>query len=494
MTVSTTTSQVTIQGNGATTVFSFSFTADDDETIYVQYTDADEVTVTLDPSVYTLALNAISPGDLWPIGGTVTYPLSGSPISSGTYLTIVRDVPLTQTISIGNQGAFYPQAIEQALDLIEMQLQQVVVAVSEFGPADPTATAGPDAVIGSAVTFMRSDSAPAIQLGSTTEKGLVQADGTTISVSNGVISAIPSASNGNLTGNNRLINGDMKIDQRNTGSSQTFTAGSAIAYCVDQWYASCATTNITGQRVAGTAPYQYAYKFTGAASNSATLFGQRIESINVGDLASTSVACQAQIASSSITSVTWTAYYANASNNFSAKTSIATGTITINSTPTIYYFTFNAGANAGNGIAIEFTTGALVAAQTLQYSGVQLERGSVSTPYQFKLASQSETDCRRYWQMPIQTSNVNAGSGYAISTTTILVNFMLSPGMRVTPTIVTTGTISWTDGIGGEITTTTFSSGSPYCVNVAGVTTNTIARQPVSLFGAPGTMAFSALL
>lgn len=55
--------------------------------------------------------------------------------------------------------------------------------------ANPTATAGPTANNGVATTFMRSDASPAVQLGSASQKGIVQVDGTTILASSGVISA-----------------------------------------------------------------------------------------------------------------------------------------------------------------------------------------------------------------------------------------------------------------------------------------------------------------
>lgn len=125
MTVSTTIYYVNVAGNGATTVFTFPFIADNSSTIKVTYTDTNGVKTVLNPSVYTLFLNAPAVGTLWGIGGTVTYPLSGSPIASGTTLTIERIVPYTQNISISNQGAFYPQAVEQALDVLELQIQQI---------------------------------------------------------------------------------------------------------------------------------------------------------------------------------------------------------------------------------------------------------------------------------------------------------------------------------------------------------------------------------
>ena len=75
-----------------------------------------------------MILNPAAPGTLWGIGGSVTYPITGSPpvpIATGTFLSILRTLPLTQTISISNQGPFYPQAVEQALDKLEMQIQQL---------------------------------------------------------------------------------------------------------------------------------------------------------------------------------------------------------------------------------------------------------------------------------------------------------------------------------------------------------------------------------
>jgi hypothetical protein len=56
--------------------------------------------------------------------------------------------------------------------------------------ANPTATASDTAVNGSAGTFMRSDAAPAIQKASSSVFGLVKVDGTTITASGGVISAV----------------------------------------------------------------------------------------------------------------------------------------------------------------------------------------------------------------------------------------------------------------------------------------------------------------
>mgnify|MGYP000884905191 CR=1 FL=1 len=133
MTVSTTTTVITYSGNGATTVFSFPFIGVAASDISVSYTDSAGTVTVLNPTQYTLVLNPAAPGSLWGIGGSVTYPNTGSPpvpIAAGTFLSIQRTLPLTQTISISNQGAFYPQAVEQALDKLEMQIQQIATDVA----------------------------------------------------------------------------------------------------------------------------------------------------------------------------------------------------------------------------------------------------------------------------------------------------------------------------------------------------------------------------
>lgn len=125
MTVSTETSVVTYVGNGATTLFTFPFIGVNAADLEVIYTDSTGTETTLGSSQYTLVINSVHIGQLWGIGGSVTYPTSGTPIQVGTFITINRIVPYTQSVSIANQGAFYPQAVEQGLDLLELQIQQI---------------------------------------------------------------------------------------------------------------------------------------------------------------------------------------------------------------------------------------------------------------------------------------------------------------------------------------------------------------------------------
>ena len=133
MTVSSTSSRVVYNGNGSTTSFPFGFKVQQAADLVVVYTDATGTDFTLSGSQYGAAGFGVD------AGGTVTYPLSGGPIATGTTLTIYRKVAVTQPTSISNQGALWPQVIEAALDRLTYIAQNVSDTVSRalvVGPTD----------------------------------------------------------------------------------------------------------------------------------------------------------------------------------------------------------------------------------------------------------------------------------------------------------------------------------------------------------------------
>jgi Uncharacterized conserved protein (DUF2190) len=203
---------------------------------------------------------------------------------------------------------------------------------------------------------------------------------------------------------NVLINGAMAIDQRNEGAAQTITAAAAKAYTVDRWYAYCTGANVTGQRVAGSAQSQYRYRFTGATGNTAIQFGQRIEAANSYHLNGQICTLSVDLASTSITTVTWTAFYANTTDTFGTiasptRTQIATGTFTITSSIARYSAQISIPSAATTGIEIVFSVGALLASQTWTIGNVQLEAGSVATPFGHMPVSLIRQMCLRYYQV-----------------------------------------------------------------------------------------------
>jgi hypothetical protein len=235
---------------------------------------------------------------------------------------------------------------------------------------------------------------------------------------------------------NRIINGNMAVDQRNTGAAQTITAAAALAYTVDRWYAYSTGANVTGQRVQGASANQYRYQFTGAASVTAIGFAQRIEAINSADLAGSTATLSVDISNSLLTTVTWTAYYANTTDTFGTLasptvTSIATGSFTVTSTVTRYNAQISIPSAATTGLQIVFTVGAQTSGAWV-IGNVQLEPGSVATPFERPLYSKQLADCQRYYQkFPAILI-----SGYAGISTVYYSSYLFPVELRTIPTIL----------------------------------------------------------
>src|SRR5690348_2483078 len=146
--IASTASSITAQGNGATTVWPFNFvipgsTSTDQTNVLVTLLDT-----TVDPPVKTtLATNQYSiTGVSTPsnptTGGSVTDPLTGSPVAAGHYITIQLNVPLTQDTSFPNQGAVFPKVIESTFDDTIMAVQQVAAGQALSLQADVADPAG----------------------------------------------------------------------------------------------------------------------------------------------------------------------------------------------------------------------------------------------------------------------------------------------------------------------------------------------------------------
>jgi hypothetical protein len=195
---------------------------------------------------------------------------------------------------------------------------------------------------------------------------------------------------------NKVINGMLRYDQEFAAVATTLTAAAAVKYVADNFYASCTGANVTAQRVAGSG-YQFAERLTGAASNTGTLFGWRMAGSRTRRWVSKRVFVQIPISSTSITSLTWNAYSANTLDAFSAKTLIATGTIAVSSTVDRKVFSFNAGANAANDVAIELVSGGLLAAQTLIYQGEIQAEVDTLTPFEELHEDDDLRACQWLW-------------------------------------------------------------------------------------------------
>ena len=278
----------------------------------------------------------------------------------------------------------------------------------------------------------------------------------------------------NMAGRNRIINGDMRIDQRNAGASTSVSAGAAF-YGVDRFagFFGASATGCTTQQ-ASTAPAGFinSFKFavgTGASSSSGQTawIGQRIEGLNVADLGwGTANAKTVTLSFYVYASATGT-YCVFLTNSAGDRSYVATYTISSANTWEQKTITI-AGDTSGtwlttNGIGVSVrwdlgsgssyntaTTSAWQAGDyrntssqvnvigtssaTFYITGVQLEEGSVATPfcpagggsYGAELAL-----CQRYFQFVRATYETSLGTTGTIASSVVT----FSAPMRVSPTI-----------------------------------------------------------
>jgi hypothetical protein len=107
-------------GNGSTTAFPFSFKVFQASDVLVVQTDTTPTDYTLTINTdYTVALNANQ--DANP-GGTVNMTVAPP---SGYMLTIGSQVPQVQSVTLTNNGGFYPTVINTALDYLTILVQQL---------------------------------------------------------------------------------------------------------------------------------------------------------------------------------------------------------------------------------------------------------------------------------------------------------------------------------------------------------------------------------
>jgi hypothetical protein len=144
----------TYRGNGVTTQFPYGFIIQSASQLVVTITNnnvSPPATTVLAPSQYSvtgIGSGAEFSGGSGP-GGNVSYPVSGNPLPAGYTITIQRVVPYLQPTSLTNQGAFYPQVVEAALDLLTMMCQQLSaqtagsVPIWAIGPQGQQGNEGP---------------------------------------------------------------------------------------------------------------------------------------------------------------------------------------------------------------------------------------------------------------------------------------------------------------------------------------------------------------
>ena len=301
---------------------------------------------------------------------------------------------------------------------------------------------------------------------------------------------------------NRIINGDMRIDQRNAGASVTPANG---AYTIDRWYVAqtAGASKFSVQQNAGsvTPPATFT-NYLGATSLSAYTVAatdqyalrQLIEGFNVADLAYGTASAQTITLSfwvrSSLTGTFGGALYnqandksyvfsytINSANTWEKETitipgDTATALATNNSASLLINLSIGYGttySRSFSGTWVSGFFGSVTGATsvvgtngaTWYITGVQLEIGTSATPFERRLYDKELASCQRYYAKMSAFSGNNYcafGVGMWISSNTPNGFVKYPVSMRSAPTISYGGTLAVSYGAGSLTNVTSVNS------------------------------------
>jgi len=288
---------------------------------------------------------------------------------------------------------------------------------------------------------------------------------------------------GSFANRNRIINGDMRIDQRNAGASYTQVNG---AYSLDRWsgnsYDGGAATSKFSVQQSTTAPAGFSNSLlvtslAATADSGDDIFNieQKIEGFNSADLDFGTASAKTITLSFWVRS-SLTGTFGGAVKN-SARDRAYPFAYTISSANTFEYKTITiagdtsgtwVGATNGTGLWLSFglgvssnrsdtagawaggdlfsSTGATrvigTSGATLYITGVQLEAGSVATPFEHRQYGQELALCRRYLPAYNPGSSGSLGSGMCITTSSAMIFVPFDVPARVAPNGLTVSSAS----------------------------------------------------
>jgi hypothetical protein len=300
------------------------------------------------------------------------------------------------------------------------------------------------------------------------------------------------ASNEGFGFRNRIINGSMTIDQRNAGASVTPASND---YTVDRWqYNGTQASKFTVQRNAGSVTPPSGFTnylgFTAASAVSVAasdffVTRHHIEGFNVADLGWGTAGAQTVTLSFQVrSSLTGTfggslvnsaqnrsypfTFTISAANTFETKTVTIPGDtagtwLTDNGRGITLAFNLGSGstysgtANAWAGALYFAPTGATsvvgTSGATLYITGVQLEAGSVASPFERIDYGRQLIQCQRYALVlggEATNASISTWSPAITSTASSYMSVVLPVKMRAVPSVTTSGAFRLDDGYAGS--------------------------------------------
>jgi len=287
------------------------------------------------------------------------------------------------------------------------------------------------------------------------------------------ISGLTYPTAGPLSNRNLIINGDMRIDQRNAGFGTAVGTATAGTYGLDRFWGYTGTGSVwTTSRVStGNRDFPFANRLqraNGSSSTSPIYWRQIIESANCSYLAGQTVTLSFYVtagADYSGSALQVNIYTGTASDegatalNTAAWTSLATplnSFITPTTTRTRYTFTATLGATVQEvAMGITFTpSGTAGTNDFIDITGVQLEAGSVATLFEHRSHGDELARCERYYQQS-WTGGASDATSYdgdliacpvSNSTGTLFGTTFLRQTMRATPTLTEAGSGTLSSG------------------------------------------------
>jgi len=272
----------------------------------------------------------------------------------------------------------------------------------------------------------------------------------------GTVSGTINPSN-SLSFRNRIINGAMVIDQRNAGAAFSPT-GNGYGSC-DRWASVPSSSVWTIQQVStGNSDFPYALRLkrNAAASASTLLVGQVIETNNCQDMSGQAVTLSFYVTAGANYSGTfnteiWTGTGTNqgwvslGSATWTGQTLAASNALVPTTTRTRYSYTATLSASVAE-VALRFTysaTGTAGAADYVDITGVQLEKGSVATSFEHRPIGTELSLCQRYYQKFGAQFSAGAcvGAGIALNATSSNTYLKYTTPMRAASTTTQSGCV-----------------------------------------------------
>jgi hypothetical protein len=280
---------------------------------------------------------------------------------------------------------------------------------------------------------------------------------------------IAQSGSNNVTFRNKIINGNMVIDQRNAGAS--VSVDGAAPFCMDRWFGQDITDGAFSVQQVSDAPAGFVNSAkvtittadTSLAATQRTRFCQPVEGYNIADLGWGTANAQTVTLSfwvkSSLTG-TFGGNIGNESRSYPFTYTITTAntweyeTITIagdtsgtwnttNSSGFKLMFSLGAGSSylgtAGAWATADYwgATGQVQVigtnAATWQVTGVQLEAGTTASPFEYRQYGTELALCQRYYEIIQSVNNIGQASQSVYDGVSGGANFRVEK--RTTPTV-----------------------------------------------------------